>query len=167
MDWLHRYHGSAPEGFEGQPILYMVTIFSLLLVNLLSLEWMWRLAWSIHERPLTIRHPGTTLRIVLFLLVFGGIVRSGPDLVWLVRWPDISVGERDFLLRIDAYMDTISFIPFSLAWLFAFLGGPMIVYQLSRHPLPLHLWPTFDQLKRPLKIGAGVAVICFALTFFP
>lgn len=164
---LHRYVGELPPGFEGYPLLYMATVFSLLLANILTLEWIWRLSWAIHEKPYDLRHPATAMRAVLMLLLLGAIMRSGPDTWLLVRWSDISPLERLSLLIFDGYMDSVSFLPFSLAWLVAWLASPMVNYQLDRKPTPLHLWPTRDQIRRPLKIGVGVLVISFALTFFP
>jgi hypothetical protein len=52
-----------------------------------------------------------------------------------------------------------------MAWIASFLGAPMIMYQLERLPTPLHLFPTWEQAKRPAKIGLGVFAIAFALTF--
>lgn len=158
-------HADLPPGFEGHPGLYMATIFSLLLVNLLALEWLWRLGWSIVERPVPIRHPAAALRFVLVMLLLGAIIRSGPDLFHLMQWPRLNAAEREFWLSVDYRADSVAFVPFSLSWLVAFLGGPMIIYQLEKGPVPIHLLPTRQQLKRPAKIGAAVFAIAFALTY--
>ena len=158
-----RYYDNTPQGMEGHPILYMITLFSLLLVTLLAMEWQWRLGWSILEDKLPAKHPGTAVRLILLFLLMSLLMRIIPDVIKLGLWQDLSPDGRMLLFEIDGAMDTFSFIPFSFAWLFAYLGGPMIVYQLRRFPLPLHLWPTLDKMKRPLKIGIGVMVIAILI----
>jgi hypothetical protein len=160
-----RFGGEVPPGFEGRPLLYMTTLFSLLLGNILCLEWIWRSSWSIIEKRRPLRSPTTVVRVITMLVLFSILIRSGPDMLWLALWHDLSRSGRAALLVFDSRMDTISFVPLSLAWLAAYLSGPMLDYQLSRYPLPLHLWPTKEQLKRPLKIGVAVLIISAAITF--
>lgn len=154
-----------PIAFQGHPFVYLATIFSLLILNLLALEWLWRLLWSFREDRLPFRHPVTTFRLVLVFLVSGAIIRSGPDLVLLMAWPEISPDARRFIADTDNLMDSVAFLPFGLAWVFAHIGGPMILYQLQNKPIPLHLWPTLRQMQRPLKIGLGAAALAALLTF--
>jgi len=154
-----------PPSFMQHPLLYMATVFSLLLVVLLALEWVWRLVWSFFERPAPLKSPTTVLRLIFLFLLAGALVRSGPDLWLLMRWPGIDEQERLALAYLDNQMDAGAFIFLSLAWLIARLGDPMLTYQLEKTPLPLHLWPTREQLKRPAKIGVGVLAIAFALTY--
>jgi hypothetical protein len=154
-----------PPSFMEHPVLYMLTVFSLLLIVLLALEWLWRIVWCFFERPAPFKSPLNVLRMILALLLAGAVVRSGPDLLLLMAWPDISPAARLDLVVFDNRMDATAFIFLSGAWLIARLGDPMLTYQLEKRPLPVHLWPTWQQMKRPLKIGAGVAVIAFALTF--
>lgn len=160
-----RYFAETPPGFEGLDFLYLSTLFSLLLVCLLTMEWMWRLVWSLIETPAPLRHPGTGVRWCIIFILLGGFIRLAPNVFWLMFWNEMSPRGRWWSMQADALLDTISFIPFSLAWLIGYLGGPMIVYQLNRQPLPMHLWPTADQIKRPLKIGVGVMGIAFAVVY--
>lgn len=157
--------GDMPPSFEGHPLLYMATVFSLLLVVLLALEWLWRIIWSFFERPATLKSPTTVLRVVFLFLLLGTLVRSGPDLWLLMRWPAIPWHERLALAHFDNQLDAGAFIFLSVAWLVGRVGEPMLTYQLEKMPLPVHLWPTWQQLKRPAKIGVGVLVIAFALTY--
>lgn len=157
--------GNMPPSFYGHPLLYMGTLFSLFLVVLLALEWLWRLAWSVVERPAPFKSPTSVLRLIFALLLTGALVRTGPDLWLLMRWPSVTPEHRLALAEFDNRMDAGAFIFLSAAWLFARLGDSMLTYQLEKSPLPVHLWPTWRQMVRPLKIGAGVLVIAFALTF--
>jgi hypothetical protein len=154
-----------PPAFDGHPVLYMATVFSLLLVMLLALEWLWRITWSFFERPAPVKAPVTVLRVIFLLLLVGAVVRSGPDLWLIMRWPQLDGAERIALMDFDNRMDAGAFIFLSLAWLVGRLGEPMLTYQLEKRPLPVHLWPTWEQMKRPLKIGMGVFAIAFALTY--
>lgn len=154
-----------PSSFDGHPLLYMATIFSLLLVCLLAAEWLWRIAWSFFERPASLKSPITVMRIIFSLLLVGALVRTAPDLWLLMRWPALTPVERLELADFDNQLDAGAFIFMSLAWLIARLGDPMITHQLEKKPLPVHLWPTREQLKRPAKIGVGVLAIAFALTY--
>lgn len=160
-----RYYADIPPGFDGIPVLYLVALFATMMIVLLSLEWTWRIVWSLFERPAEIKHPSTSLRTMLVFLLVSVILRAGPNLVWMALWRDTTPLTRWWMLRTDAMLDVVSFVPFSIAWLIAFLTGPMILSQLSRHPLPLHLWPTKSQLARPLKIGVAVLAIAAAVVF--
>jgi hypothetical protein len=163
---LERYSYDVPPGFEGHPFIYFITVFSLLTINLMALEWIWRLLWQMVEKRFPFQHPSTAARTILLSLLVSIVMRAGPDLLSLMLWGDMSPTQRNNLFQIDSYMDTVSFIPFGIAWITAFLGGPLIMYQMERHPLPLHLWPTWRQMRRPLKIGVAVLAISIATTMF-
>lgn len=154
-----------PPVFMGKPGLYMATLASFLLVSLLCLEWIWRLIWSMIERPAKWREPAHAARTIHLLLVVSIFFRVTPYLVLLMAWPDMSPPHRLLLSQVETACRDVSLIPFAIAWLFADLSGAMITYQLRREPIPLHLWPTWQQAKRPLKIGLGVTAIAFALTY--
>lgn len=160
-----RYVYDVPPGFEGQPILMMLTIFSLLMITLLSLEWMWRIAWGAHENPYPVQHPITVLRFILFCVAFQIVLRIGPDVIRFSMFKDLSPAWRHHLYTLDHILDVLSFFPLSLAWLVAFLTMDMLHYQLDKKPVPLHLWPTSRQLRRPLKIGAAVFAISAAIVY--
>lgn len=160
-----RYYAESPPGFDGFPFLYVSTLFSLMMIGLLSLEWTWRLGWQFLERPSPLRHPVSAVRLILIFLLLGTLIRVLPNLVYMTLWADLSPHERRWWMQTDALLDTISFFPFSISWLIGYLGGPMIIHQLLRHPIPLHLWPTGRQMFRPLKIGMGVLVISLAVVF--
>jgi hypothetical protein len=161
-----RYSFGVPPGFENEPFLYMLTLFSLIMINLLALEWMWRIAWGWWERPHPIQHPITILRAILFLTALQIILRVGPDVVRFALWDQLSPASRFLAYQIDHYLDIASFFPFSLAWLAGYLTMDMLHFQLDRKPIPMHLWPTRSQMTRPLKIGVAVFVISMAITLF-
>jgi hypothetical protein len=155
---------SYPPGLDS-PMLYMGTVAALLLGLLLALEWLWRLVWDLFERPFPFKSPATAVRCVLILLLVAAVVKVGPRLWLFMRWPFLSTDAREWLLRLSGQAEIIGAVLFSLAWLLAYVGQPMISYQLEKRPLPMHLWPTPGQLIRPLKIGVGVLAISFALTY--
>jgi hypothetical protein len=154
-----------PPGFTGHPLLYLLTLFSMMLTVLLALEWLWRIGWALVERPRPLKHPSTVLRMVFVFLLVGLLFRIGPDAWLLMRWAQTTPAGRLQLEHFDSMLDTTSFVWMSLAWLAARLGDPFVQFQLEKRPIPVHLWPTAQQLRRPLYIGLGVFLIACALTF--
>lgn len=159
------FYYPVPGSFAGGPFLYFAFLWSIFLIGLLTLEWLWRTGWALWEDAQGVKHPATAIRLATFLLLLSVIMRIGPDIVLYASWADLSPEARFAISNFDKRLDTVSFVPFSLAWLASHLGAPIILYQLKREPLPLHLWPTWQQLKRPLKIGMGVAALAFALVY--
>ena len=157
-------YGGYPPGLSN-PLLYLSTVFALLLGLLLALEWLWRIVWSFSERRQPFRSPTTFVRMILIILLIGGVVRIGPRLWLFMRWPRLQISERTDLAQLSAQMEITAALLFTGAWLLAYIGGPLVSHQLEKEPLPLHLWPTFEQMKRPIKIGVGVFAIAFALTY--
>lgn len=151
--------------FSHHPGFYLVTVFALILVTLLALEWIWRLVWCFFEEPRPLKHPSTILRVVHVLLLVSIIMRVGPGAVQLMTWKDASVADQHLLAAVNNISDALSILPFSIAWLIVVVSWPMLAYQLDKAPPPFHLWPTPSALKRPLKIGLGVFAIAAALTF--
>lgn len=154
-----------PAVYAGHQWLYLVTVFSLLLTLLLALEWLWRLVWQFFDRPFPLKHPATVVRLIILLFLVQLVTRMGPDVWLLMRWPKMGAAERVTTILVDSRMDTTSFVWMGLAWLLARLADPIIGYQLERQPLGVHLWPTAQQLKRPVYICIGVFLISFALTY--
>jgi hypothetical protein len=159
------YHGEVPPSLVGVQLLYLAVLWSLLMITLLALEWLWRTAWGLIEDRQAIKHPVTAVRVGTIFLLVSVLMRIGPDVVLFASWPDLSPAWRYWISVFDKQLETVSFFPFSLAWLCSHLGGPMVLYQLRRDPIPLNLWPTWQQFKRPLKIGGGVTALAFVLVY--
>lgn len=153
-----------PLGLES-PVLYLSAVFFLMLGTLLALEWAWRIAWSFFESRQPFRSPATAVRVILLVLLVGGLVRIIPRLWVFMRWPALSFNERVDLLTLSAQSEIAAVCLFTVAWFLGMLGEPMVKYQLAKEPLPLDLWPTREQITRPLKIGFGVFGVAFALTY--
>lgn len=154
-----------PPSFEGHPLAQAFVVFGLLTCGLLSAEWLWRLLWSLVERPLPLRHPASVVRLINITLLVSILMRVTPDisLVMLAQESDKSV--LNYLEWIDRIMDGASAIPLVFAWFWSLIGFPMIAFQLSREPLPVNLWPHLSQCWRPIKIGGLVLLISLAVTF--
>jgi hypothetical protein len=165
MERFYHAPGGLPPAFDGQPLVFLLTVFSLLLISLLCLEWGWRLVWSFFERPEPWKTPQSALRATFVLLLLSVLFRVLPNVILLMSWGVSTPAQRFGWYKLDNMLDAASFVPFSLAWLTGYLASPIIAFQLTKQPIPLHLWPTFQQLKRPLKIGAGVFAIAFALAY--
>jgi hypothetical protein len=154
-----------PPAFEGQPLLYLVTVFAQMSVALLILEWLWRTAWAMKERPSGWKTPVTVSRVILMALLLTIAARGFGDLVFNMRYSELTPHGREVVATLDNQLEGLALLPFIFAWFLDRLGGGMIVYQLERLPIPLHLWPTWSQMRRPVKIGAGVFVLALTLTF--
>jgi hypothetical protein len=153
-----------PPGLES-PLLYLTVVFFMLLGLLLAAEWLWRLVWSFFERPQPLKSPATVVRVILVLLLTSIMIPAAPRLWLFMRWPLLTLAQREAAQTLTAQVLIFAIVLFVLAWFVALVVDPMIKYQLEKTPPPVHLWPTVEQLKRPLKIGGGVLVIAFALTY--
>lgn len=154
-----------PPGYEGQPWLYLFSMFAQMGMALLVMEWAWRLAWSLYERPAPLKSPVTSSRLIVLALLFSVSMRGLPDVIYNMRWADLSPAGRHAMLSIDETMDGLALVPFLAAYVLDRMASGMMTFQLQRDPIPLHLWPTWAQLRRPVKMGMGVFVLAFALTF--
>jgi hypothetical protein len=157
--------GPYPPAFDGSQAFYMFGLFGLMWVSLLALEWTWRVIWSFVERPLPLRHPVTAARCVILLMLATSLMRGGPDTILYMRWPEMSPGARAAWAQINVAFDGWAFVPFTMAWLLDRLAIAVIIFQLKREPLPTDLWPTWSTLRQPAKIGFGVFVLAFAITY--
>ena len=147
------------------PFLSAMTLFSHLFILMLALEWFWRTAWGLKENPTEPRDPSAMLRWTFLLILLALLFRMVPDTIQAMTWTEASPSQRQALLLWDKWLDDLSVIPFAIAWGLAYLGGPLLVYQLRREPLPLHLWPTPRQAARPAKIAGACLALALALTY--
>lgn len=150
---------------DAPPAYEALNLFSLIFFSAMALEWLWRYAWSLREHPAPLKDPTTALRGTIILILLAMLCRVLPDTVQAMVWAESDAAARIRLLIWNERFNALSSIPFALAWLMAYLGGPMILYQLHREPIPLHLWPTWKQVARPAKIASACLALALALTF--
>jgi hypothetical protein len=161
-----RYAENVPPGFEGQPVLFTLTVFSLLIVVLFAMEWAWRIVWGAFENPFPLKHPITVLRTILFTVSVSVVLRVAPLVMRFALWKEMSPEWRLSMYQASHSMDIVSVIPWIVAWTLGYLTMPFLHYQLDKKPIPMHLWPTRQQLTRPLKIILAVMFISIAITFY-
>ena len=154
-----------PPAFDGNSFVYAASVFGLMTVFLLASEWLWRVAWSFRERPKEMRHPVTITRCILFCLLLGILMRVTGDVVLTMAWPELTPNQRLWVAWCDRLMDAMSATPMFIAWLWSILGGAMIDWQLARLPIPINLWPTWHDLRRPATIGVLVLGISLSVTY--
>lgn len=149
----------------GRPVQDAIALFALILISCLALEWTWRTAWSLADSPSPIKEPSTSLRWTILLILISVLFRLIPDTIEAMAWEDAGPELRAALALWNERFNSLSSFPFALAWLLAYLGGPMILHQLRRTPIPLHLWPTGRQMARPAKIAGACLALALALTY--
>lgn len=159
------FYSEAMPSIAGHPFLEAGVLFSLILLSCLASEWLWRTAWSLKEQSGSIKDPATALRWAFFFLLVSVLLRVLPDTVQAMTWREAEPQTRFLIAMWDKRLDFISVAPFLVAWAIAYLGGPMLLYQLRREPLPLHLWPTRRQVSRPAKIACACLALALALTY--
>lgn len=164
VEWFGRDQ-SLPPSFQGDTFSYAMSVTGLMIVFLLSAEWLWRVLWSMRESPRELRHPITISRTVLALLLASVLMRVTCDVVLTLAWPELSAEQRLSWAWTDRLMDGLSAGPTALAWLVAVLGGPMVDWQLMRRPVPINLWPSWRQVRRPALIAAWVVGIAFTVAY--
>lgn len=154
-----------PPAFAGNSAAFAIALFFQMMTALLAIEWTWRTAWAINEHRHPLMHPATMLRVITLLVLVSFLMLVIPVLVFNMRYPELSAAGRLDMNTVRAWSTSLALVPFSAAWLIDRLTGGMIVYQLERRPLPLHLWPTWRHMRKPLKLGVGVAFLAAALAF--
>lgn len=159
------YFYDTPAAVIGRPLLEAGTLFAYILITMLALNWAWRQVWALCEGPATLRDPGASIRWTILLLLLSALLRVVPDTVLAMSWAELTPRGRYDISTWDRVADIVSAVPFVAAWGAAYIGGPMVFFQLRREPLPLHLFPTWRQSQRPLKIALACLVLALALTF--
>lgn len=154
-----------PPIFGGDELAYLWAVFGYMTAVLLCLEWLWRIGWSLRERPAGPRDPVTLSRVIVAILLLSLLTAALPDLLYIMLWPEVSPATRYRLALLDRHADGLVGPILLLAWLASRLGSPMIEYQLVRYPLPINMWPTWEKVRRPLKIGSLVLAISACVTF--
>jgi hypothetical protein len=155
-----------PPSFDGARLFYMMAIFGLMTMSLLTMNWLWRILWRMREDPHPLRSPVTVWRIDTALLLTSALLLGVPDTVLLLRWPEISLPARLALSELDRLLDGVALIPFAAAWFIDYLSRPVIHFQLTRLPPPdADLWPSRQTLLGPAKIAAGSFAVAFAVVY--
>jgi hypothetical protein len=135
-------------------------------MTLLALNWLWRRVWLLIEDPQPLCSPATISRATVILLLLACLLRSAPDTVLLLQWPELSPTARLAVAETDRFLDGVALIPFAIAWLIDYLSLGVVQLQLKRQPPPdADLWPRRENLLGPAKIAAGSFAIAFAVVF--
>lgn len=164
LDWFNRDQ-ELPPSFMGNNFIYALSVTGLMIVFLLSAEWLWRTAWAFREKPKELKHPITISRCIMFCLLGGILMRVTGDVVLTTAWPELTPYQRLAVAQTDRLMDGLSAFPMAMAWMWGVLGGAMIDWQLARVPIPINLWPSWRTMARPLGIGFLVIFIAFSVTY--
>lgn len=160
-----RFYEAIPPSVAGAPWAYTAAVFALMSITVLCLEWLWRLTWSLTvEDRRGPTHPLTLGRVIIWLLLANVLLGCVGDLLLLMLWPEVSPVTRLTLSSLDRMLDSLCLPFFFMAWLIGLLGGPMIDWQLARLPIPVNVWPTLAQIRRPLFIGGLVLGISMTVT---
>lgn len=158
------YLADRPASVQANPVILMFSIFGLLGGSMLMLEIISRVVSDAIGQPRPWKHPVTIVRLRSGLGALGVLLYIGPDAVSFMFWPDVTPQTRYAIAITNRLLDSLALIPLSGAWMIGIYGQRTIAYQLSRHPIPVNLWPTWKQLHRPLKIGLLLLILSMGLS---
>lgn len=159
------YYAARPASVVANPTLLAFSIFGLLGGALLSLDSIWQNVHQLIEDPHSRRHPLTIHRARIALSALGVLLFIGPDAIQFTAWPDVAPATRYAMGIVNRYLDSVAIVPFTLGWALGIYAGPTISYQLDREPIPVNLWPSWHDLRRPLWIATLLACASVALSF--
>lgn len=158
-------NGTMPPSFGDSEVLFAVSLFGMLAALVMSLEWMWRICWKLHEDRHDLKHPVTVSRLMTLFLLVGIAIRIHPDVLWMMAWNDLGPDERQLLAQYDRLSDGIAVIPMIMAWMTSVVGAAMVDWQLVRLPIPVDLWPTRAQFRRAFIAVGLMLVISLSIAF--
>ena len=148
-----------PPSFAGDEWAFGASLFSLSLLTLLPLSFIWQelRVWRPHRDPW--RSPIGIARLCFCLLlatIFGG---ASGDAVTLLAWGEVSPKTMALIFRLDRVGDAMCGPLFVAASLLFLYGRETIVYQLIRESVPQKLWPTWSEMRRQVQASAMMLVI--------
>ena len=159
------YFADRPASVQANPTILMLSIFGLLGGTMLALETLWRVAQRAKDEPHPFRHPVTADRLMDGLRALALLLFIGPDAVLFMAWPDVAPNTRHLLSLTNRICDFLAVAPLAAAWMLGIYGQPTVDYQLRREPIPLHLWLTWQQLRRSLWIGLLLVLMSMGLSY--
>jgi len=147
-----------PLSFDGNPWTFGSALFALTVVSSVSLATMGQLWAEARVFGYRFNAPHGAARTILFLLMLSFFMRSAPDVLFLLLWGGVGPHTIAIVLITKRWFDAISVIPFLGSALILIRARPPIVFQLTRQPLPVDLWPTWLMVRKNVGI-IGLAML--------
>lgn len=150
--------GAAQPSFDGQGWLVVLNWFVMTAGFFLAVMLAGKLAWDLwacrhFDRW---REPATVLRRIFLYLSLAAVLRFGAEAASLWGWnpndPSATLAAAQAKRLLDPVSATLAWVAFGTF----FLAYRSLVEQLRKRPLPLRMWATIPQLKKP----AIVVVLC-------
>lgn len=159
------YYQPLPTAVTDDPLGYAWSLFGLMIVTFVFLQWTYSSTWRMVRYPEVYNHPRTVWRLFLLLTGISGVLRNGPDVLLWGLWTVCSPETRHWLSHWNRVLDGVSG-PFQVAAA-ALLGWgvSVIEFQLGKQPIPVHLYPTWERMARPLSLLVGTMGLCLAIAF--
>lgn len=158
------YSADRPASAQANPIIFMFSIFGLLGGTMLALEVILRTASDAFHDRLPWQHPVTIMRLRTGLFTLALLLYIGPDAIAIICWPDVVPQTRYLIAVANRILDGAALPLFMAAWMVGIYGQQTVAYQLKRDPIPMHLWPEWSALVRPLKIAGLVLILSAGLS---
>lgn len=156
----------APPSFNGHGWLVVLNLAGFtagfIIATMLSLK-MFRDIWR-HRATDKLHHPVTVWRAFGGTVSLAMAVRFGPAAMVLWGWDPEHAASTAWLLTLQRLTDPIAFTLGLLALAGFEISGKGMAAHLKREPLPLRIWASREQLKRPacitlLSLIAAIGVV--------
>ena len=154
-----------PPSFAGDEWAFGAALFSLSLLTMLPLSFIWQevRVWRVHRDPLL--SPIGIARMCFCLLLATIFSGASGDAATLLAWGEVSPRTMALIFRLDRLGDALCGPLFVAASLLFLYGRETIVYQLIRESVPRKMWPTWEEMRRQVQasaimllLAAGVAL---------
>jgi len=153
-----------PASFDGDPVTFSFALFGLMVTACLSFAVLARLVHELQGYGFRLREPVGLARISVACLMLSFFIGTAPDALFLLTWREVSPETTALLLTIDRIGDSLVPVPFIGALSLMARGEPAIMFQLTRKPVPVDLWPTWPMVRRQLMIVGLVLIIAVGVT---
>lgn len=147
------------------PLLFGASLFASMFITLTAVAFLWESVTNfIADKKSRWHDPLSAHRFTTWGVMFGVVLLEAPDAVALLLMGEVSPGVMWLLDAATHIGDALAVCAF-MAYAGVFVASrPAVKHQLSREPIPTDLWPTLNQLRKPVQVAIVIAVISAAVT---
>jgi hypothetical protein len=153
-----------PASFAGDPSTFNSALFGLMVTACLSFAVLSKFVHELKVYGWRMAEPVGLYRFHVACLMLAFFVSTAPDAVFLLTWGEVTEQTTRNLLTVDRLGDSLTPIPFIVALCVMTRGEPAVMFQLTKQPLPVDLWPTWPMVRRNLLIVGLVLFISVGVT---
>jgi hypothetical protein len=148
----------------GSSLPHAVALFSLMTIASLSAQKVVILAQRIRASGFGWHMPVTVWRLKLLMIYSAFTIGSAPDAVILMVYGRDLHLVPDWARMLDRCGDGLALLPFLVAVFLSIRAAPIIEFQLTREPIPMDLWPTWQAILPQIRATFLVLIITLGMT---